>query len=258
MDEFICPRCQGNGFRKLELPNWALMHWLINPVFCVNEILLGQRMPRVIYFCIKCDLPLVLRQYIKCPTCCTFHRGLIWGKGNAFGHWFGLFCPTCGSQIPTLYNIISIFIILITAPVWLILWRIIRRRWIAYEQLRAKKVSEVAASEQLPVKNWLRWGTFSYGLFMWVAWCIFQYFVRINPTSTIPYWLHCIIMLPIWLLCGAGFGFIMKIIMTRRHKWKKGYCRNCNYSLQGLPIDRCPECGFKFDYSDRSLSTDTE
>ena len=114
--------------------------------------------PRVTYFCLGCDLPLVLRQYVRCPSCQTMHSGLTWGKGNAFGHWFGLFCPDCGASIPTLLNVFSMIIAAASAPLWYPVWRLVRGPWIERERIRAHRMNTKGEAHLAPVKRWvLRW-----------------------------------------------------------------------------------------------------
>jgi hypothetical protein len=247
-DEFCCPRCGGNRCKRVELPNVALVHWLLNPAFVVNEMLLGQRLPRVTHICIKCDKPLVLRQFARCSACGAFHSAMLWGKGNTLGHWFGLFCPDCGGRIPTLLNLLSCIIAGVMAPVWWPLWRMVRHRWITLERNRARKLRESGASDRMPIRNWVWWGVFGWGLTVWVILCLYDV-VRHGIQQGLV--IDCIIILPIWLVAGGVFGYVMKRILGRMHRFKPGHCRACGYNLRGLPSDVCPECGFHFDPADR-------
>lgn len=246
MDEFLCPKCGGNACKRWALPNLMLVHWLLNPALVVNEIVLGQRVPRTTYFCIKCDAPLFLRQYVRCSACGKFHHGLLWGRGNALGHWFGMFCPACGGRIPVLLNSFSLLIIVATCVLWYPLWLMFRVRWIAWEQRRAARQRSRGAGQREPIKRWVLYGAVTFGLFMWAFDGVPRYLAgpeRGNLTTLL-------LKLPIWLGAGALFGFIMKWILGRRHNFKPGHCRACGYDLRGLPDNVCPECGFRFDSAD--------
>jgi DNA-directed RNA polymerase subunit RPC12/RpoP len=220
--------------------------WMLVPVLVFNEILLGQRVPRTTYFCIKCNAPWVLRQYLRCPACGTFHHGLLWARGNAFGHWFGLFCPDCGARIPTLLSVVSIVVAAVTAPFWYPLWLVIRQRWVAWEQRRAVRQRDRGAAEREPVKNWLLYGTLAFGGLMWLTNALPRYLFGRTKGNLVTLFVE----LPVCLGTGALFGLIMKWFLGRRHRFQAGHCRSCGYDLRGLPSNVCPECGFRFDNAD--------
>lgn len=244
---FVCPQCGGNAFKRFALWHPMLVHWLLNPGLVVNELLLGQRLPRVMYLCLGCDLPWVLRQYIRCPSCRTMHRGLIWGRGNAFWHWFGLYCPDCGARIPTLLNVFSIIIAAVFAPLWYPVWRLVRGSWIERERIRAQRMIRTGKAQRVPVKRWILWGALGWGVPFWVLGTVYAYFRFPQAAGNLQKsGIKAAIMLPVCLLAGAGFGFVMKKMLTRRHRTKKDSCRVCGYSLRGLTAERCPECGFHF------------
>lgn len=48
-----------------------------------------------------------------------------------------------------------------------------------------------------------------------------------------------ILGLPLWIPCAIG---CLALAVTRRPR-VAGRCRECGYSVEGLPSDRCPECG---------------
>ncbi len=247
MSEFTCPQCGGNACKLQTLPHLVLIHWLLNPGLVINEILLGQRIPRTSYTCIKCDRDLVLRQYYQCSQCGAFLSATLWARGNALGHWFGLFCPDCGGRIPTLLNVFSCIAVGITVPAWWPLWRLVRRRWIRWERKRAIHQRCSGRSARLPIRRWALWGMLAWGVPMWLAMNLLL--PTLSNTRAIDL-TEMLIGVAFWLGGGALFGVAMKSFLTRRHKFKKGHCRNCGYNLRGLPANVCPECGFRFASTD--------
>ena len=100
--------------------NTRLMYWhmILNPGLAINELVLGQRFPKNLYNCKSCTTPLYERSWVHCPECDTFHSGMIWSGKNAFKHWLGMFCPSCGGEIPCLSNYTTRAILALTKPFW--------------------------------------------------------------------------------------------------------------------------------------------
>lgn len=69
-------------FKIWKLPHPMLLHWVLNPGLCINEVLLGQRVPKVTLIDKTSDAPLVERSYVECPHCQTLHNGQLWGGGK--------------------------------------------------------------------------------------------------------------------------------------------------------------------------------
>jgi hypothetical protein len=136
--EFVCPECHGCRFRKWALPHPLVLHFVLNPGGAVNELLLGMRIPKVIYFCRDCQRGLA-NQYVKCPACGGIHSALIWASLDAFGHWAGLFCPSCGARVPCLRNWFSALILAVTLPAWWFPVRAIKDWWVEIEKSRNVK-----------------------------------------------------------------------------------------------------------------------
>jgi len=248
-EEFQCPRCGGNGCEIMCLPSPMLLHWVINPVLIIHELLLGIRLPRRVYTCIKCDYPLALRQFLQCPSCRKYHSWMLWGMSNALGHWFGLFCPDCGSRIPTSLNIFSLLIVIITFPIWYLVWITIRRPWTEFELRRALARRKPQGIEVLPEKQ-LRWiGIIAGGVLPLVLICGYKISQDGITSDSL---IFCALMTPVCAVFLLIMSFIMGRFITKKHSFQAGCCRSCGYDLRGLPTDRCPECGFMFDATDRS------
>ena len=105
-------------FKTWALPHPIVLHWVLNPGLMFNELILGQRQPKVSLIDKESDKSLLERCYIPCPHCETLNDNRLWGKRNTFGHWFGLVCPSCHQVIPCLWNIFSLAVLAITFPLW--------------------------------------------------------------------------------------------------------------------------------------------
>ena len=141
-------------FKILKLPHPMLLHWVLNPGLCVNEVLLGQRVPKVTLIDKTSDAPLVERSYVECPHCHTLHNGQLWGAGNTFRHYAGYYCVTCEEKIPTLLNIFSILLLILLFPIWKPLQLIYGARFKAWELKRLRQAQErIAGQADTPVEK---------------------------------------------------------------------------------------------------------
>ncbi len=132
-----------NRFKIQALPHPFTLLWVLFPVLIVNELIFGQRVPKVTLIEKESDKPPEERSYVPCPHCETLNDRRLWAtKGNAFGHWFGLVCPSCHQIIPCLWNIFSLAVLAITIPLWYFPVRFFRHRWIEKEKERLAKVLE--------------------------------------------------------------------------------------------------------------------
>jgi hypothetical protein len=117
-DGFFCPQCGGTNCTVWELPHPLYLHWLLNPGCGIMEIFLGMRIPAKIYLCKTCKTGSKHRQYVRCRQCLRFHDGLIWTEKAALGNWLGPVCPDCGKPIPSLWNLTSLLVLIVTVPIW--------------------------------------------------------------------------------------------------------------------------------------------
>ncbi len=137
VDIFECPRCGGQDYSVWVLPHPLLLHWILNPGIAFNELVLGQRIPDVLYICRCCHLPLQDRQYVYCPNCRDYYDAMIWSRACSFGNWLGLVCPDCGEPIPSLWNLTSLLLLTVTFPVWWIPLQRFRRHYLDWAKRRA-------------------------------------------------------------------------------------------------------------------------
>ena len=203
-----------NRFEIRAFPHLLVLHWILNPGLIFNELILGQRIPKVVLIDKESDKPLLERTYIPCPHCETLNDSRLWGKGNSLGHWFGFVCPNCHQIIPCLWNIFSFAILAITFPLWYLPVRFFRHRWIEKEKERLANVQERPLIQAKTV-DWLFRGIVYFGGSMWL---ILEVLPQIWKVSHGSEWdlAKMFAMLPIWLIAGFVWGLIIRSWMNRK------------------------------------------
>ena len=227
--EFECPRCKGHVHKRWALNSTDLgirfMYWhmILNPGLAFNELLLGQRQPCQLFECQSCKLPLVDRSYVHCPSCDTFHNGRIWSHRNAFGNWLGLVCPSCGADIPCLWNLTSRLVLAVTAPIW---WIPVKRYRFKLGQGQRLRIAQSQSSYINPadgapkkinyVQLGLLWAGMMFAYLVLVAPVIMLLGKGISWSSYVALAIHSIgYALQACLLGGLGFALAMKLILQR-------------------------------------------
>ncbi len=163
-----------NRFKVHSLPHPLVLCLVLFPAFIVNELIFGQRVPKVTLIEKESDKPPEERSYVPCPHCETLNDRRLWAtKGNAFGHWFGLVCPNCHQIIPCLWNIFSLAILTVTFPLWYFPVRFFRHRWLEKEKERLAKVLERPLIQATSIIDLLSIGVVC-GVSMWVMWVILE------------------------------------------------------------------------------------
>jgi hypothetical protein len=150
---------------KYKVKDWrclAHLHWMINPGLAINELILGQRTPKVILIDKASDKPLMERTYVPCPHCHTKHDGRLWSgkKGTAGKNWFGYYCPECGHIIPCLWNVFSYLILTITFPVWGWFKDSLKQKWLEKQPQRYQGIK----TDSLKKISWINVGAIFGGL----------------------------------------------------------------------------------------------
>jgi hypothetical protein len=208
-----CPGCGLSKFKVWRLPNWMVMHWILNPGLAFNEIVLGQRLPRESLECRNCELPLVQRSYIVCPHCSGMHPAARWSGRHAFRQWLGLVCPTCQSRIPCLWNVFSILILAVTSPLWYLPYRFYFR-----DRVVAPPPLQPAPSPILqPANRWklfLRLSVF-WGGFMWLLMTFIPEFLKVLRGQPMNY-SSLATGAVLWTVGGLAFGGIMNCYHARK------------------------------------------
>ena len=208
-------------YDKTRYTIWTLRHpliwfWVLFPALILNELILGQRIPKVMLTDKESDAPWMERTYVPCPHCETLNDQRLWAKWNGFGHWFGFVCPSCHEIIPCLWNIFSLAVLAITFPLWYFPARFFRRRWLEIEKKRVAKVLERPLIQAKSIK-WLLIGTFGFGGFMWLVNEVVRQ-IRAVLNGGEWDWIMMFIALPIWLATGFAWGLWMRFFMNRKGK----------------------------------------
>lgn len=203
-----------NRFEIWALPHPLILFWVLFPALIFNELIFGQRQPKVSLVDKKSDKPWMERTYIPCPHCETLNDARLWAKGRAFGHWFGLVCPSCHQVIPCLWNIFSLAVLAITFPLWYFPARAYRQKWLEKEKERLAKVLERPLIQAKSV-NWLLRGTLYLGGLMWVIMGVIPEVWEVLNGGEWD-WIMMLIALPIWLVTGSAWGLFMRFWMNRK------------------------------------------
>ena len=205
-----------NRFKIWAIPHPLILHWILNPVAVFNELILGQRIPKVSLIDKESSKPLMERIYIPCPNCETLNDVRLWAKGNAIGHWFGYVCPNCHQIIPCLWNIFSLAILALTCPLWYFPIRLVRQRWIEKEKERLANVLERPLIQAKTI-HWVPIFTFLWGGFMWL---IMEFLPQMWKVLNGGKWDLTIMLvtLPIWLVAGFTCGLLMSLWMNKMEK----------------------------------------
>lgn len=186
--------------------NGMVLHWVLNPGLAINELILGQRIPKISLEDLESDRPRIERIIVPCPHCNAFHDGRTWSteNGTAFKNWFGLYCKNCGDIIPCLTNITSLIILTITFPIWGWFKKSLKEKWLHKQPKRFTNISIKDLPNSFDTKKWFITGLI-WGLFMFFIMTFFYPFLDGNQITL----KKTLIGILIWSLAGIVFGFVM-------------------------------------------------
>ncbi|WP_218962615.1 hypothetical protein [Sphingobacterium sp. 1.A.5] len=190
------------------MENWMMLHWLLNPGIMVNELILGQRVPKISLEEKTTDKQWFERSIVPCPHCETLHDGRTWSSvnGTAFKNWFGLYCNTCGNIIPCLTNVFSLIILVITFPIWGWFKNALKNNWLKKQPQRFIDINLETTTSPLQKISWLKIGLI-WGAFMFLIFMVMLYL----DGSEIPL-IMILLVVVISAIGGLIFGYLMKII----------------------------------------------
>ncbi len=185
-----------------------MLHWLLNPGIMVNELILGQRVPKISLEEKTTDKQWFERSIVPCPHCETLHDGRTWSSvnGTAFKNWFGLYCNTCGNIIPCLTNVFSLIILVITFPIWGWFKNALKNNWLKKQPQRFIDINLETTTSPLQKISWLKIGLI-WGAFMFLIFMVMLYL----DGSEIPL-IMILLVVVISAIGGLIFGYLMKII----------------------------------------------
>lgn len=192
-------------YKTYKLPNLMLLHWILNPGLAFNELILGQRIPKVTLVDKTSDAPLMDRQYVPCPHCHEIHHSSRWSKKASFQNWFGILCPSCEKTIPCLWNLTSLIILTITFPIWGWFKQPLEARW---KKFKLGQYAKMKPREQVTAKevSWLKMGVF-FGVCMFV-------FAAIPLAVSDNLAGHSLLSIGIGCaIAGLVFGGLMKLVL---------------------------------------------
>jgi hypothetical protein len=202
---------------KFKVWTWKhpfMLHWMINPGLAINELLLGQKVPRV--FLVEKDQKksLAERTIIPCPHCQTLHPGLKWSVKNktAFKNWFGLYCDHCKGIIPCLNNLTTLLILGISFPLWIWFRKSLKESWLKTQEEKFSRPLDLTT----PEANWLIVGM-SWGTFMYVFNTLLFPLLDNEPITK----RELIVGIPIWIIGGVLFGLVMRSFAGKSKAVKK-------------------------------------
>ncbi|MEX2350024.1 MAG: hypothetical protein WD554_04030 [Flavobacteriaceae bacterium] len=199
--------------------NWMMLHWILNPGLAINELILGQRVPKVTLEDRTIDKPRIERTRVPCPHCETLNDGRTWSteNGTAFKNWFGLYCKNCGNIIPCLMNAFSFIILALTFPIWGWFKRSLKTKWLSKQPERYEHIDIEHIPHPFDEKSWVASGL-NWGAFMFVLMSIvYPYFTGGEITLK-----TLVLGVVIWTIGGLGYGYTMKLYMNKKAKNKVG------------------------------------
>ena len=208
---------------KYKIWDWktpAILHWIINPGLVINELILGQTIPKVMLIEREGKKPFYQRSLIPCPHCGEQHSGLKYSARNktATKNWFGFYCDNCKGIIPVQRNITSIIILSITFPVWGWFKKSIKQKWLDKQPERYKNLDLdiIEIEKNNTTRNWLKSGLY-FGVFMFLCMVIIYPLIR-GKEITLE---DIMIGMPLWIIGGLVWGLTMKWWMNKKGKEKK-------------------------------------
>ncbi len=203
---------------KYKIWDWkspVVLHWILNPGLVINELILGQTLPKVMLIEREGAKPFSQRSLIPCPHCGELHSGLKYSTQNktALKNWFGFYCDKCSRIIPVQRNLTSLIVLAITFPIWGWFRKSLKQNWLDKQPERYQNLNLEPVTAKMTAKSGLIMGLI-WGLFMYLVMTfIFPLIMQEEMTQK-----SMLIGIPIWLIAGLAFGFTMKIWMNKKGK----------------------------------------
>jgi len=200
---------------KYKIQTWrhpVKLHWILNPVLAINELVLGQRIPKVTL--IEKDAPgnLQKRTKIPCPHCGTIHASLKWSaRNNAYKNWFGLYCDHCGGTIPCLSNWVSLVVLGLAFPIWYWVKDKWRKDWLERQPERYQNLDLENIPSPYEGYGWVTMGL-RWALFMYIFTTVMYQVIDGDEISFEKLLKRAVI----WLIGGLIYGYIMRLSYAQK------------------------------------------
>lgn len=193
--------------------NWMILHWIINPGLAFNELILGQRIPKISLEDKTSDKSRVERSYVPCPHCNMLHDGRTWStqNGTAYRNWFGLYCSNCEGVIPCLTNGLSFVILIVTYPIWGWFRKSLKSKWMSKQSKRYENIDLANIPNPYDRSTWLYSGL-TWGGFMFIMMSLIFPFLMGEEISTNSLLFGALI----WTIAGLIFGYTLNWYLRRK------------------------------------------
>lgn len=203
---------------KYKVWNWkhpVVLHWIINPGLVINDLILGQTLPKIILIEKFGNKPFFERSIIPCPHCNTLHPGIKYSRQNntILKNWFGYYCNNCNKIIPVHRNLTSLIILVVTYPIWIWFKKPLKIKWLEKQPERFQDLRLQVDNSKNTTRNWLKLGLI-FGILMYL-WMTFLMPFLFDSQITKEFILASI---PVWLVTGLIFGLSMKLWMNKKGK----------------------------------------
>ncbi|MET2984554.1 hypothetical protein [Aureibaculum conchae] len=197
--------------------HWVNLHWILNPGMAINELVFGQRIPKLSIVHKTFDKNKSERRYVYCPNCYTLHDVRIWEiqNGVALKNWFGLYCSNCGKIIPCLINILSLTILIFTYPVRVLFIKKLKSKWLKKQVKRYERIDFKKLQNPLDKKTWIKLGLKWGAIMFFILTFVFPYFDWVGGTFK-----SIFLIPPLWGMLGHKFRGSLKFF-TKKIKGKK-------------------------------------
>lgn len=201
-----------NKYKVYTWKNWMTLHFILNPGLAINELILGQRIPKIMLEDKTSENPRMERRYVPCPHCDELHDARIWStnSGTAFKNWFGLYCINCGEIIPCVRNVTSFLILILTYPIWGWFKDDLKQKWLSRQPQRYTDLEIEVGQVEYEDYNWIKSGLVWGALMFVIMTPLFYFFGTEISLYSIAF------QLSIWALGGLLFGYLMKLFLGKK------------------------------------------
>ena len=200
---------------KYKVWSWKspyILHWIINPGLAINELFLGQTIPKVMLIERQGKKPIYERSLVPCPHCGTLHNGVKWSMQNktSYKNWYGYYCDNCENIIPVHRNLTSMLILFLTFPIWGWFRKSLKQHWLQKQPERYNNITLEISDNINSTKAWLKRGLL-FGFFMFVIMGLIFPLIY-GSKITLP---NVLIAIPLWTIAGIAWGATMKWWMSK-------------------------------------------